>query len=288
MKRMTSARPLLAAAALAAALALAVAAAPAQGAATVLYSNMPSPFPGNTPSEAFEATQTSQFGGQVELAGSNKGFKRTFVTVALSSWGCETGTWSNNNCHTARGARFEWPVTLHIYDVGSLNAVGTELVKVTKTFKIPYRPSASAKCTGANAGKWFRMGTCFNGKLFRIVFNLGATLLPGKMIISVSYNTSDYGVPQRPQPCNSTEAGCPYDSLNVGLTEPTKFNAKEEPEPVPPSVGSDPAPEDAYQNSVTAEQYCDKGLQGTGTFRLDSGPPPCWTGYQPLFTVSAS
>jgi hypothetical protein len=132
------------------------------------------------------------------------------------------------------------------------------------------------------------MGQCFSGKLFKLTFNLKEVLLPTKMIISVSFNTSDYGEPQRPQPCNSTEAGCPYDSLNVGLTEPTKFNAKEEPEPVPPSVGSDPAPEDAYQNSQTAEQYCDKGLQGTGTFRLDSGPPPCWIGYQPLFQVSAS
>jgi hypothetical protein len=29
----------------------------------------------------------------------------------------------------------------------------------------------------------------------------------------------------------------------------------------------------------------DKGLMGTGKFRLDAGTPPCWTGYQPLFEV---
>jgi hypothetical protein len=49
-----------------------------------------------------------------------------------------------------------------------------------------------------------------------------------------------------------------------------------------------PAPESAYQNSTTAGNYCDTGIGGTGTFRLDSGPPPCWTGYQPLFQVATS
>jgi hypothetical protein len=41
-----------------------------------------------------------------------------------------------------------------------------------------------------------------------------------RAIISVAHSTSDYGAePQRPKPCNSTEAGCPYDSLNVGAED---------------------------------------------------------------------
>jgi hypothetical protein len=253
--------------------------------ATVIYNNIATPLPANVPSEAFEATQTSQFGGQVEFAGPSK--SATQIAVGMSSWGCQTGAWFENNCATERGAKFEWPVTLRVYLVGPANAVGTQIAEVTKTFKMPYRPSASPKCTGESAGGWYRKGECFHGRLFKITFTMRGVTLPSKAIISVSYNTSDYGSePQRPKPCNATTAGCPYDSLNVGLTEPTKFNVKEEPEPVPPSVGSDPAPESAYQNSQTAGQYCDKGLGGTGTFRLDSGVPPCWTGYQPLFTVS--
>jgi hypothetical protein len=250
--------------------------------ASVVYNNFPSPLPGNVVSQAFQATQTGQFGGQVEFEGASGA--KTKVTVALSSWGCQTGNWYENTCSTAKGAKFEWPVTLHMYTVGLGNKVGTEFAQLTRTFKIPYRPSASPKCTGESAGAWYRMGECFHGKLARIKFPLKGVTLPSRAILSVSYNTSGYGA--SPQgygnPCNSTSAGCPYDSLNVGLTEPAN---EESPTPVAPSVGADPAPESAYQDSATAGNYCDSGLGGTGTFRLDSGVPPCWTGYQPLFRV---
>ena len=99
---------------------------------------------------------------------------------------------------------------------------------------------------------------------------------PAKAIISVAYNTSDYGVKQRPQPCNSEVRGCPYDSLNVGVTEPGTET---------PSVGTDPQPNDAYFNTTYAPYYCDGGLGGTGTFRLDAG---CWTDEQPLIHLSAA
>jgi hypothetical protein len=262
----------------------AVIAGAAAASGTVIYNNIPSPLPGNVPSEAFEATQTSQFGGQVEFAGASA--TSTTVTVGMSSWGCQSGSWFAHNCTSTPGAKFAWPVTLRVYSVGAANAVGTQIAELTRTFKMPYRPSSSPKCTGESAGAWFRLGQCFNGRLFRIAFTLRGVTLPSKAIIAVSYNTSDYGVPQRPQPCDSEPQGCPYDSLNVALTEPTNFNIKNEPEPVPPSVGADPTPEDAYQNSQTGEQYCDNGLGGTGTFRLDSGVPPCWSGYQPLFEVT--
>jgi hypothetical protein len=250
--------------------------------AAVVYNNFPSPLPGNVVSEAFQATQTGQFGGQIEIAGSPGA--KTKVTVGLSSWGCQKGNWYEKTCETTKGAKFEWPVTLHMYTVGAGNEVGTQFAQVTRTFKIPYRPSASPKCTGERAGAWYHMGECFNGKLARIKFSLKGVSLPSRVIMSVSYNTSGYGTsPQGYEmPCNSTSAGCPYDSLNVGLTEPMN---PESPAPVAPSVGGNPAPEAAYQDSTTASNYCDAGLKGTGTFRLDSGVPPCWTGYQPLFLV---
>jgi hypothetical protein len=254
----------------------------ASASATVIYNNIPTPFPPNAVSQAFQATQLGEFGGQVEFAGASAA--TTKVTVAMSSWGCQEGNWYEATCKTEKGARFSWPVTLHIYTVGPANTVGTQVAGLTKTFKMPYRPSGSPKCTGGSAGSWYSKGQCYHGKLFRIKFVLKGVTLPSKAIISVSYNTSNYG--PEPQgnatPCFTTSAGCFYDSLNVGLTEPADENA---PAPVPPSVGANPAPESAYQNSTTAGNYCDKGLTGTGTFRLDSGPPPCWTGYQPLFQV---
>ena len=247
--------------------------------ASVVYNNFPSPLPGNVVSEAFQATQTGQFGGQIEIAGAPGA--KTKVTVGLSSWGCQEGNWYEKTCKTAKGAKFPWPITLHMYTVGAGNSVGTQFAQVTRTFKIPYRPSASSKCTGERAGAWYRMGECFNGKLARIKFSLKGVSLPSRSIVSVSYNTSGYGTsPQGYEmPCNSTSAGCPYDSLNVGLTEPAN---PESPAPVAPSVGANPAPDAAYQDSQTAGNYCDGGLGGTGTFRLDEG---CWTGYQPLFVV---
>jgi hypothetical protein len=259
----------------------AVAPAAAGATGTVIYDNIPSAFPPNTVSQAFEATQLGEFGGQVEFA--SAGLSKTKVTVAMSSWACQRGNWYEATCETDKGARFEWPVTLNIYSVGALNAVGTKVASLTRTFKMPYRPSDSVRCTG---GAWFAKGQCYHGKLFKINFALTGVALPSRAIISVAFNTSGYGTePQGSKPCNATTAGCPYDSLNVGLTEPAN---EASPEPVAPSVGADPAPESAYQNSTTAGNYCDKGLQGTGTFRLDSGAPPCWTGYQPLLEVSTS
>lgn len=261
--------------------ALAPASAGATG--TPIYNNIPGSLPPNVVSQAFQATQLGEFGGQVEFTAPS--LNKTTVTVVMSSWACQKGNWSQATCETEKGAKFQWPVTLHIYSVGTLNAVGTLVTSQTRTFNMPFRPSDSTKCTG---GRWYAKGQCFHGKAFKITFPLKGVVLPSKAIISVAYNTSGYGTePQGySKPCNSTTAGCPYDSLNVGLTEPAN---EEKPEPVAPSVGADPAPEAAYQNSTTAGNYCDKGIGGTGTFRLDAGPPPpCWTGYQPLFEVATS
>jgi hypothetical protein len=248
---------------------------------TPIYNNIPAPLPPNAVSQAFQATQTGEFGGQVEFAAPS--LTKTRVTVALSSWGCQEGNWYEATCKTEKGARFAWPVTLHIYSVGALNAVGSQIASVTRTFNMPYRPSDSPRCTG---GRWFAKGQCYHGKLFKITFPMLAVTLPSKAILAISFNTSNYGPePQGSQPCLSTTEGCFYDSLNIGLTEPAN---EANPEPVAPSVGADPAPESAYHNSATAGNYCDKGVGGTGTFRLDSGIPPCWTGYQPLFEVATS
>ena len=75
-----------------------------------------------------------------------------------------------------------------------------------------------------------------------------AVVLPSeKAIISVSYNTSDYGAePQRPKSCDSEPAGCPYDSLNLALASGA------------PAIGSDPLlpMEEVYVNSKWSEMYC--------------------------------
>jgi hypothetical protein len=266
---------MLAAAVLAASAVLAVAATSANAEAEVVYNNLPAaPLPANVTSLGYEATQSSQFGGAVELAGVAR--RGGSVLVGMSSWACETGTWFGTpECHTEPGARFEWPMTLRVYEEEPGGEPGKLVSESTKVQKIPYRPSESRlKCKngkGEPEGGYYRKGVCYHGKYFKISFPVGKIKWPNKVIISVQYNTSDYGPePQRPQPCNSESGGCPYDSLNVGLSESS------------PSVGSDPQPDDAYWDTLTAANFCDGGAGGTGVFRLDAG---CWTGYQPMFEV---
>ena len=229
----------------------------------VIYNSIPAPLPGNVPSLGFEATSTSEFGGAVQLASPSQ--TTTKVSVTMSSWACQSGGAEDGSCVSATGSKFEWPVSLHIYALGAGGTIGTQVASLTKTFKMPYRPSASPKCSGN--GGWFRMGNCFHGRLFKVNFVLKGVTIPSQAIVALAYNTSDYGA--APTHCNTGPGPCPYDSLNVGLTGS-------------PTVGTAPLPEDAFLSSTWGGAYCDNGLSGTGSFRLDSG---CWSGDQPQIEI---
>jgi hypothetical protein len=248
----------------------------AMAAGTTIYDNIPHPTPGNVASLGYEATSTSEFGDQVQFAAGPRVARN--VTVLMSSWGCQSGSWFGHNCSTTPGSTFSHPITVRFYAVGAGASVGALLGSKTQTFAIPYRPSASASCTGADAGKWSNGTNCFNGFATPITFDVSslALTLPNKVIVSVAYNTSDYGDhPIGSAPCQSSSGGCGYDSLNVGLVDPATAN----------SVGNNPAPDDAYLSSTWAGAYCDGGSSGTGSFRLDAG---CWTGLKPAIAVTAS
>jgi len=260
----------------------------ATGAASagVVYNNIPKTFPGNFLSVGFDCCQNSEFGGEVGFASIQR--KDPTVTVVMSSWACEKGRWTwpteGSLCITKVGAKFKWPITLNIYAVGPENSVGALLKTVTTEFEMPFRPSASAKCTGEHAGAWYQgtTKTCFHGKAFKIKFEKVGVVLPGeKAIITVAYNTSGYGAePQGPKPCNedtSIEApGCPYDSLNVAVHE------KGESENAP-SVGTNPDPEEVYFSSKYSAQFCAPKAP-TGSLSLSG---PCWNEEQPVIEVSA-
>jgi hypothetical protein len=187
----------------------------AVGTPEVIFNNLPATNPGNVVSEGFEATQTAQFGTQIETkAGSYEANGN--VTVGMSTWACEKGNWNeaNGECITAPGGKFGWPITLRINAVGPGNSVGHLIFETTRTFNIPYRPSQNnVKCTGAERGAWYYgpLHSCFHGKYFHIMFPVSGFLWPSKAIVSVAYNTSDYGaVPQRPKACagrSSTRPG---------------------------------------------------------------------------------
>ena len=248
----------------------------AMAANTVIYDNIPVPFPGNVPSVGFEATSTSEFGGLVSFA---PGHRRTpTVSFLMSSWACEHGTWNGHDCGTTSGATFTLPITIRMYTVDQDNQPAELIGLVKHTFAVPYRPSANnSKCLGDDAGKWYQAttGTRYNGKAVLLTVQLGQIDLPDTAIVSVSYNTTHFGYHPigEAAACYGTPTGCPYDALNVGTSPVT-----------PPLVGAQPLPNDAYVYSSWGGAYCDGGAGGTDTFRLDSG---CWGGYQPGFRVKA-
>jgi hypothetical protein len=243
---------------LACAVAMAVAAASAS--AMTIYQNFPNPTPGNLPSLGFEATSTSEFGGQVEFGRKKRNV--IAVSVEMSSWACQEG--ANATCTTQGHAKFSWPITLKIYEVGAANAPGSLLYEGTSTFSIGYRPSENPACpiTGEGNKGW---GTeCFSGLLQKITFRVPNVIVPNKAIIAVAYNTENHGAAPTGTPG-------PYNSLNVAVS------------PATPSFGKDPLPADAYLSSIWGGAYCNEA-EGIGFFRLDPG---CWSGAQPSFTVKA-
>ncbi len=235
----------------------------------VIYSSIPETLPGNFVSIAYQANQAEEFGDQVQFASGGRSLIK--VTQTMSSWGCEGGAWYAANCATTPGATFSHPITLNIYSVGVGNSVGPLLHTVTQTFDIPYRPSASPSC---GDGRWSDGVNCFNGLATNITFNLNNLAVPNQVIYSIAYNTSNYGsAPMGPTACSATFQGCGYDSLNVAVDGGA------------PTVGVNPAPDDAYFSTETAGNYCDGGIGGTDVFRLDAG---CWTGYKPVVRFTTS
>ncbi|MDT4895870.1 MAG: hypothetical protein QOH25_947 [Acidobacteriota bacterium] len=241
----------------------------------VIYDSTVNPQPGNLPSVGAEAYAFKELGDAITFAGTARIAKN--VTVTMSSWGCQAGAWFSANCVTAPGATFSIPITLNIYNAGSPTP-GSLIATVTQTFAIPYRPSSdNNNCTG---GKWFQSSTatCFNGLANNITFDLTSLniLLPNSVVYGITYNTTSYG----PNPigtsaaCFSTAAGCPYDSLNIALA------------PIV-TAGSKPYLDTLYWNNVFASNYCDSGLAGTNTFRLDSPTSACWAGLIPAAQFTA-
>ncbi len=244
----------------------------ASASAMAVYNNFPNPKPGNVGSIGFEATSTSEFGGQVEFGGLAR--KNPRVSVIMSSWACQN-LQSGANCKTTPKSTFSYPITLNVYEVGAGEEPGAKIGSITQTFNIPFRPSASKNCSVTSEGVVGWSKECFSGKAFKLTFEPLGITLPQKAILSIAYNTTNYGY----APTHSADVG--EDSLNLGLTEPANPEA---PSPVAPSVGSDPLPAYTYVNSTYLAMYEPEPHGTIGTFSLANG----WTGYQPLFKVFAT
>ncbi len=179
---------------------------------TAIFDNHPATLPSNLPSFGVEAYYFNEWGSGVTFAGTER--KLSTATVTMSSWACESGSWSANNCVSTPGHTYAAPITFNVYAVGSGNTVGALLATATQTFAIPYRPTASASCTGPDVGKWFDGSVCKNGLANNITFTFSGQTLPNNAIFGIAYNTSTNGY----SPMGASNGG-PLDSLNIA-TEP--------------------------------------------------------------------
>ena len=157
----------------------------------------------NLPSYGPEAYAFKTIGDSITFGGTARSL--TNVTVTLSSWACEQGSWNGNDCVTQSGATFSQPIRLTVRD-----ETGAVVATSTKTFDVPYRPSASPKCTD---GKWLSpKDGCKNGLANDVTFNFSNVTLPATVVYEISYDTNNYGT-------NPQHVAGPSDSLNVALTD---------------------------------------------------------------------
>lgn len=239
----------------------------------VLYSST-DPGVGNIPSLGVEAYSFNQIGDEVIL---KRVAKINSVAVQLSDWACQSGTWNAHNCLTTPGATFTTPITLNIYKASTTDGLGETtpgglLITKTKTFTIPFRPSASTHCTGTEAGEWFKNGQgCFSGLAHTIAFTLSGlhAKLPKDVVWGVSYNSDNSGL----TPLGGSNA--PEDSLNVGLAPRVRVGHQLFPGGIfwDTRIGSTP-------------NTCGSPFVA-GDFNLDN-TDACWAGYVPAAQFNAS
>ncbi len=271
------------AAALLATTAVAALAAGAASANEVIYNNIPSK---SLPALGFESDSVAEFGGEVQFG--NTARTSPTVSVILESYACQSG--SGAACTTASGASFEWPITLSIYKVGSL---GSPIARITREVKVHYRPSASAKCPLEMPEDVKGFGKeCAFAKATKASFTLPKATLPAQAVIAIAYNTETYGN-------EPTGLEGPENSLNVAVNADYVCNPEHlnkttgacegedyERVPVaPPSVGTDPLPEQVFLNTTYSAIDCGGTL---GSFSATGIEPGCnWQYEQPAFEVKA-
>jgi hypothetical protein len=222
---------------------------------SAVYDATPSPLPPNVASLGFQATSTSEFGDQVQLAGTNRVLDT--VTVTLSNWALYAD-YAADPRYAGNSSTWSHPITVNVYSthLGANGAPDTLLATVTQNVTIPWRPAADPTCPGTawKAGD----GNCYNGIAFNAVFDLSSSnvTLPNDVIVGVAYNTQSYGAAP-------LGVGGPYNSLNVGI--PTNQAV---------TVGSDADTDAVFWNTSHAPFYTDGGAGGVGTFRQDTNWSP--------------
>ena len=258
---------------------------------SVAYNSIPKPLPGNVASVGPEAYAFIELGDGLGTYGNIAPLTSTIgdVTVVLSSWACQSGSWQAN-CVSGKNASFNQDITFNLYAVsgnfqtGGPYVVGAQLGSITQTFSIPYRPSATPnKC--ANAGQWYsnKEKTCYNGIAVPVTMDFSSLDISmpanGAVVVTVAYNTTDYGPnPMGQQACNTADGGCPYDSLNIS-TDTTNGS-------FPANPGYSIDPNGVFVSPSLNYAQCPGTLALIpGSVQEDTG---CWGGYHPQVMLTVN
>ena len=141
---------------------------------------------------------------------------------------------------------------------------------------------------GPNAWYNATYGQCYDGKTSRITFTgLNFPVPPGgKVIITLAYNTTSGGPqPLGALPCTKTAVGCPYDSLNIGISSAFQNMAWPKPDTKFVYIGQWLDANGIYVNWRSPSQSCGSAAT-TGVLKDDtSGNQVCWVGFHPNFEV---
>lgn len=229
--------------------------------ADVIYDSIPSPLPTNLPSLGYQATQTSQFGDEVQFAGHARNL--TQVDITLSDWAMY-GTYGDQTTASFTSSSSGWstPLTLNLYGVGAGDTVGSLIASQTINPTILWRPATDANCA-ANNGFTGSDGQCDHGLAQNVTFDFTGTVVPDKIIYGLVFNTQSYGP-------NPTGVSGPYNSLNFLFN--TLGGA---------SVGTDVNPDGVFWDTATAGYLANPA--NVNQFAQDTN----WTGYVPSAQFNA-
>lgn len=229
----------------------------------VVYNSIPSlPLPSNVSSVGYQATQTSEFGNAVNLAGGAR--QLTSIDVVMSDW-AKKSDWPSVGTSTG----YFHLLTLNLYNVGPGGAVGSVVATDTINAFIPWRPETTPACA-ANDGYGTGGSDCSHGIASTVTFDFTSAnvVLPDSLVFGLAFGTTNYGYALNPY---LLQPG-PYESLNFGVESLGS-----------PTVGSDVYPGSVYWNTSTAGNYTDGGAGGVGVFRQDTN----WSPYTPEVTINA-
>jgi hypothetical protein len=212
--------------------------------------------PPSLSSLGYQATGTSEFGDQVQFAGTERQLNSVAVTMV---------TWAPESVCGPGGTGYQHGLTFNLYGDAANAAAGTMIASKTIDTLVPWRPEADPSCAGSG-GVWRAAnGSCCNDYAFNLVFYFSSdgVVLPDEVIVGAAYNTQSYG---------ATPEGVtgPYNSLNVGFSGTA------------PSVGTHVDSDSLFWNTSQAGFLTGGGI--VDVFSAESG----WSGYQLAVSFDAT